>query len=133
VTATDLLLMTQGIDCEPSLSLAISANKMFDDLTFAVLPSFDQVIAVARMSGDQVLLDDVRIDDKLFAPAGGAYEVARVQLQPPCPASQQVCLHRLQGRFGVTIRGMDVLASYALTAPAWTGGCIDPLDLTCVM
>jgi hypothetical protein len=58
--------------------------------------------------------------------------VARVPLQPPCSASQQICLHRLQGRFGVTVRGMDVLASYALTAPAWAG-CVDPLDLTCIM
>ena len=40
--------MTQGIDCEPSLSLAISADKSLDDLTFAVLPFFDQVAAVAR-------------------------------------------------------------------------------------
>ena len=130
VSANWPLLMTQGIDCEPSLSLAISADKMLDDLTFAVLPSFDQVIAVARMNDDQIVLDGVPIDDRLFSPAGGVYQVARVQLQPPCPASQQVCQHRLQGKFGMTMRGMDVLASYALTAPAWTG-CIDPL--TCVM
>ena len=29
------------------------------------------------------------------------------------------------------MRGMDVLASYALTAPAWSG-CHDSIDLTCV-
>ena len=38
VTSSEPLLMTQGIDCEPSLSLAISADKLLDDLTFAVLP-----------------------------------------------------------------------------------------------
>jgi hypothetical protein len=129
VSASEPLLMTQGIDCEPSLSLAISADRLLDDLTFAVLPSFDHMIAVARLSGDQVLLDGLAIGDSMFRPAGAGYEVARVPLLP-CPATEQVCTHRLQGRFGVTMRGMDVLASYALTAPAWSG-CIDPLD--CVM
>ena len=52
VPRRDPLLMTQGIDCEPSLSLAISVDgtdgRPLDDLTFAVLPSFDQIVAVAR-------------------------------------------------------------------------------------
>lgn len=129
VSSHDPLLMTQGIDCEPSLSLAISADKLLDDLRIAVLPSFDQMIAVARMAGDQVLMDGLAIEDVMFTPAGGGFEVARIPLLP-CLATEQVCTHHLQGRFGVTMRGMDVLASYALTAPAWSG-CIDPLD--CVM
>ena len=57
-------------------------------------------------------------------PAGGDYEVARVLLEP-CPPSKLVCTHRLQGRFGMTLRGMDVLASYALTAPSWKGCVLD--------
>ena len=44
------MLLTQGIDCEASLSLAISAEKMLTDVTFAVLPVFDQMIAVVRRS-----------------------------------------------------------------------------------
>lgn len=131
VTSTEPLLMTQGIDCEPSLSLAISADKLYEDVTFAVLPSFDQMIAIARVSATRIVLDGSRIDDVNFKPAGGGYDVARVTL-PPCPASQVVCAHRLQGRFGMTLRGMDVLASYALTAPAWSG-CIDTSDQSCVM
>ena len=134
VSSHNPLLVTQGIDCEPSLSLAISADRIsadkpLEDLRIAYLPSFDQMIAVARLAGDQILMDGVPIGDGMFMPAGGGFEVARIQLLP-CPATDQVCTRHLQGRFGVTMRGMDVLASYALTAPAWSG-CIDPLD--CVM
>jgi hypothetical protein len=123
------VLMTQGIDCEPSLSLAISADELLHDLTFAVLPAFDQMVAIARMQNqpEPVLLDGVPVKDALFVPAGGGYEVARVLLEPPCPPSKLVCTHQLQGSFGMTLRGMDVIASYALTAPAWKG-CNDLLD-----
>jgi hypothetical protein len=128
--ASGPLLVTQGIDCEPTLSLAISADKLLQDLRFAVLPSFDQMIAVARLIGDPVMLDGTTLDASMFVRVGGGFEVARVTL-PVCPASQQTCTHRLQGRFGMTLRGMDVVASYALTAPAWAG-CIDSLDPACL-
>ena len=130
VSGTGPLLMTQGIDCEPSLSLAISADKLLKDLTFGVLPSFDQMAAIARKNGDPVMLDGVALDEKLFVSAGSGYQVARVAL-PACPHSDEVCTHRLQGRFGMTLRGMDVVASYALTAPAWAG-CIDMMDPACL-
>ena len=120
------LLMTQGIDCEPSLSLAISADQLLEDMRFSVLPAFDQMVAIVRMRNELVTLDGVGVDSALFAPAGGGYEVARVLL-PACPPSKLVCTHRLRGHFGMTLRGMDVLASYALTAPSWKG-CNDPLD-----
>jgi hypothetical protein len=123
------ILVTQGIDCEPSLSLAISADKLLTDLQFAVLPWFDQTIAVARLVGDTVMLDGKMIDRALFSRAGGGFEVARITLDP-CPPSEQACVHRLQGRFGMTMRGMDVVTSYALTAPAWAG-CVDSLDPSC--
>jgi hypothetical protein len=140
VTSSEVLLMTQGIDCEPSLSLAVSADKLLADVSFAVLPSFDQMVAIVRVHSTlvlsdhahdvPVLLDGEPIDDALFSPAGGGYEVARVLL-PPC-LGEQVCTHRLVGSFGMTLRGMDVLASYALTAPAWEG-CNDLLfDSSCV-
>jgi hypothetical protein len=130
VSSSGPLLVTQGIDCEPSLSLAVSVDQMLDDVTFAVLPYFDQAIAVVRKHGDQVMLDDTAIPQSLFSPAGGLYEVAHLQL-PSCPASQRVCPHRLHGKFGMTMRGMDVLASYALTVPAWSG-CHDSIDSTCI-
>ena len=72
-----------------------------------------------------VTLDGDVIPDSMFTPAGGGFEVARVSL-PECAPSLQVCTHRLQGLVGMTMRGMDIAASYALTAPAW-GICLDPL------
>ncbi len=118
------VLMTQGIDCEPSLSLAISADKLLEDVTFSVLPGFDQMVAIARTNRTPVSLDYEAVKDGLFEPAGGDYEVARVPLKP-CLPSELVCTHRLQGLFGMTLRGMDVLASYALTAPSWKGCVLD--------
>jgi len=129
-TAPTPLLVTQGIDCEPTLSLAISGDRMLTDLSFAVLPSLDQVIAVARPIGADVILDGMPRERNKFSRAGGGFEVARVTLDP-CPASQQVCTHRLEGTFGMSLRGMDIVASYALTAPAWPG-CIDSVDPTCL-
>jgi len=119
------VLMTQGIDCEPSLSLAISADRLLEDVTFSVLPAFDQMVAIVRRQNEPIFLDGRAVEDPLlFAPAGGGYEVARVPLDS-CPPSKLVCTHRLQGSFGMTLRGMDVLASYALTAPSWQGCNLD--------
>ncbi|HEY7373044.1 MAG TPA: IgGFc-binding protein [Polyangia bacterium] len=129
ISASGPLLVTQGMDCEASLSLAISADQMLNDLTFATLPNFDEMVAVARKQGEEVMLDGTSLPVSMFSPAGNGYEVARLRL--PCTTSERVCPHRLQGKFGMTMRGMDVLASYALTAPAWYG-CHDSIDLTCV-
>jgi hypothetical protein len=131
VSSTEPLLLTQGIDCEPSLSLAVSAEKFIDDLTFAVLPSFDQVAAIVRKNRAVVTFDGAPIDDVNFKPVGGGIEVARWPI-PTCPATAQVCTHRLQGRFGVTMRGMDIVASYALTPPAWNDDCNDDSDPRCL-
>jgi hypothetical protein len=130
VTATNAVLVTQGIDCEPSLALAVSLDHLLDDLTFAVLPNFDQLMAVVRPLGMAVMLDGAAIDDASFLPAGVGFEVAQVPV-PSCLASKDVCTHRLTGRFGMTLRGMDVLSSYALTAPTFAG-CIDLSDPTCI-
>jgi hypothetical protein len=130
VTATNAVLVTQGIDCEPSLALAVALDHLLDDLTFAVLPNFDQLMAVVRPQGMAVMLDGNPIDEASFAPAGTGFEVAQVPV-PVCAVSKQVCTHRLTGRFGMTLRGMDVLSSYALTAPTF-GGCVDLSDPTCV-
>jgi hypothetical protein len=135
VKASGPLLLAQGIDCEPTLALAVSADKWLTDLSFAVLPNFDQLIAVARPKGATVTLDGVPIDDTRFVPAGTdgdgkSYEVARIQLIT-CNPREVACTHRLTGEFGMTLRGMDVLSSYALTAPSWRG-CIDKALSSCV-
>jgi hypothetical protein len=130
VLASKGVLVTQGIDCEPSLALAVALDHQLDDLTFAVLPNFDQLMAVVRPQGMAVMLDGAPIDDAAFAPAGGGFEVAQVPV-PLCPVSKPVCTHQLTGKFGMTLRGMDVLSSYALTAPTF-GGCADLSDPTCI-
>jgi hypothetical protein len=127
VTASDPILLTQGIDCEPTLSLGVSTDRLLTDFSFAVLPGFDQVVSVARQVGSTISLDGEVIDGSLFVRAGASYEVAQVPL-PACPDSAFVCTHRLTtstGSFGATLRGMDALSSYALTAPTFRG-CIDP-------
>jgi hypothetical protein len=130
VTATNPVLVTQGIDCEPSLSLAVSLDRLLSDLTFAVLPNFDQLAAVVRPQGKTIMLDGATVPDALFLPAGSGFEVAQIPI-PPCPLSAGVCAHELTGSFGMTLRGMDVLSSYALTAPT-LAGCVDLADPTCI-
>jgi hypothetical protein len=135
VRASGPLLLAQGIDCEPTLALAVPADEWLSDLSFAVLPNFDQLIAVARVKGATVILDGVPLDAGRFLPAGTddkgtAYEVARIPLAT-CNPRELICTHRLTGQFGMTLRGMDVLSSYALTARSWTS-CNDDADLSCV-
>jgi hypothetical protein len=125
IKATKPVLVTQGIDCEPTLSLAISTDFLRDH-RFATLPNFDQVAAVVRRATDDVALDGVVLDRTLFRSAGEEYEVALLPL-PKCPAAAGACTHRLQGRFGLTLRGMDVFGSWALTVPP-ARGCTDPID-----
>ena len=103
--------MTQGIDCEPSLSLAVSrptTGRLLDDLTFAVLPSVRSGGGHRAQGKDAVMLDGDAIDDSLFMPAGGGYEVARVPM-PEC-LREPAGLHApTAGRFGMTMRGMDIV------------------------
>jgi hypothetical protein len=130
VTANPPVLLTQGIDCEPSLSLGVGVDHLLADLRFSILPNFDQLVAVVRRSTHpQVLLDDQPIPDASFQPAGAGFEVAQVGLDS-CPPSAAACAHHLSGEFAATIRGMDVVCSYAVTAAAWVGCYYDPLDNT---
>jgi hypothetical protein len=133
VTANQPVQVMQGMDCEPSLSSAINVSApMLTDLRFAVLPNFDQLAAIVRRKGDEVDLDGSPIDDSMFADAGSMsmYQVAQVQL-PTCTAAAGVCTHWLSGHFGVSIRGMDIVCSYALTVPTWHY-CMDPDNPGCV-
>jgi hypothetical protein len=130
MTATNPVMMTQGIDCEPTLSLAVPADGFLANLWFATLPGFDQRIAVARPTGQRLELDEVVVPDGMFAAVSPDIEIASFEL-PACPPSALVCAHHLAGTFGMTMRGMDVVCSYALTVSPWNG-CIDFVDPTCV-
>ena len=121
VTASRPVLVTQGMDCEPSLSLAISAdpNALLTDVSFAALPVFDQVVAIVRQSGAVLSLDDVPVSDAMFQRIDNNFELAELPVAT-CRAASGACLHRVSstgGGFGLTLRGMDVSASYALTTP----------------
>ncbi|HSS40182.1 MAG TPA: IgGFc-binding protein [Polyangia bacterium] len=121
VTATRPVLVTQGIDCEPSLSLAISAeqNALLTDVSFAALPVFDQLVAIVRQSGTVLAMDGVPVSDSMFRAIDSQFELAELPVAA-CRAASGACLHRVTstgGGFGLTLRGMDVSASYALTTP----------------
>jgi IgGFc binding protein len=129
VTASGPIQAMQGMDCEPTMSPAVATAPQLTDLRFAVLPNFDQLAAVVRPVGMPVKLDEDLIPDASFSPAGNGFEVAQVHLDP-CPHAMGVCTHHLAGKFGMTLRGMDVVCSYALTASTFP--CADPESGTCV-
>ncbi len=129
VNASNPIQVMQGMDCEPSLSAAVGTATLLSDYFFAVLPSFDTEVAVVRTMGTPLFIDGVLVPaDATIEPAGGGFEVVRLPIDPCAPADG-VCTHHLEGRFGFTMRGMDVLASYALTAPTW---CVDSPTTNCV-
>jgi hypothetical protein len=130
------VLVTQGIDCEPSLSLAIAVGggaQLYKDLPFAVPPGFDLLLGIVRHTGAEVDLDGVDLGDAPFEAVSADYEVAAVPLAACAPTDGSgVCTHRLQSKLGVgmSLRGMDVRSSYVLTAPVlircdpMTGSCL---------
>jgi IgGFc binding protein len=129
VKASAPIEIMQGTDCEATLSSAVPAGPWLTDLWFATLPTYDTALAVVRRMGQSVVLDDARLADALFVPAGMGFEVGQIPLDA-CPAAQGVCTHHLSGQFGVTMRGQDVLTSWALTVPTWRP-CLDPDVSTC--
>jgi hypothetical protein len=147
VSASAPIEIMQGMDCEPSLSSAVPTSKLLTEHTFAVLPNFATEAAIVRPlvmkpmgpmgptgsmmpmmpMGEPVYLDGRLLDEK-GEPAGGGFEIVRLPIEP-CPPADGVCTHHLEGKFGLTIRGMDVLASWALTVPTW---CIDSPTTNCI-
>jgi hypothetical protein len=127
VTASSPIQIMQGLDCEPSMSSAVPTATFLSDYTFGVLPGFDTWISIVRAKGDAVFLDSepVAVTPE---PANDDFEVLGVQLKP-CSTTDVVCTHHLEGKFGLTMRGMDVLASWALTVPTW---CIDSPTTNCI-
>jgi hypothetical protein len=130
ITASGPIMVMQGMDCEPTMSAAVSTEPLLKDLRFAVLPNFDTMLAIVRTAGQPIFLDGARIEESLFEPAGGGFDVAQIPLEV-CSDAAGVCAHHLEGRFGLTLRGMDVLCSYAMTAPTWVP-CVDPHTPGCI-
>ena len=125
VSANYPILVTQGIDCEPSLSLAtaVGATTLLTDLPFAVPPSFDLLLEIVRSAGAQILLDSNPIGGAMFHAVPGGFEVASVPLPACTPTDGSgVCTHTLlstsmNGGFGMSLRGMDVGSSFAFSTP----------------
>jgi len=125
LTANYPILVTQGIDCEPSLSLAVAvgATTLLTNLPFAVPPSFDLLLEVVRPTGAEILLDGTAISGAMFQAVGGGFDLASIPLAPCIPTDGSgVCTHLLiatskNGGFGMSLRGMDVGSSFAFTTP----------------
>jgi hypothetical protein len=128
VEADAPFLMTQGMDCEPTLSSAVPADASGGVVQlFALPPNYDHEAAIVRRNDGNGLAGRVTLDDQDitadFVAAGQGFEVARHGF-PPCSGSAADCVHRLTGAYGLTLRGMDVVCGYAVTFPTWVN-CID--------
>ena len=113
------ILVTQGMDCEGTLSSGVPTDSLWSEFRFALPAHFDHEVMVVRKDTGPVILDGTPIDDALFQPVGGAFQAARIAI-PACVGPPRNCLHLLEGTFGLTLRGMDVLCGYALTPFTWT-------------
>jgi hypothetical protein len=112
------IMAMQGMDCEATLSSGVSTEALWRELRFALPANFDHELMVVRRDDGPVRLDSNLISDSEFQPVGGRFQVARIPM-PPCVGQPRNCLHTLEGTFGLTLRGMDVLCGYALTVPTW--------------
>jgi hypothetical protein len=113
------ILVTQGIDCEPTLATAVPLDAPSEVQTFTLAPNFDHVLAIVRRNDGygRVTLDNNDISNQFTAVASG-FEVARISV-PPCYGPVEQCVHQLTGAYGMTLRGMDVSSSYSTTFPSW--------------
>jgi hypothetical protein len=118
VTANVPIMVTQGMDCEPTLSAAISTEAPMGVQVFTLAPNFDHMLAIVRKNdGHSVVLDTMDISSQ-FSPVANNFEVARVAV-PPCYGTVNRCVHTLTGAWGMSLRGMDTSSSYATTFPSW--------------
>jgi hypothetical protein len=121
VHSTVPIMVTQGMDCEPSLSSAVPVDAPMGPQLLALPPNFEHVLAIVR-KGDghstPVSFDGVDIDPGDFTWVGEGFWVDRLTI-PPCYGPIGQCMHRLVGAHGLTLRGMDVACSYAVTVPTW--------------
>jgi hypothetical protein len=123
VHATQPILMTQGMDCEPSLSSAVPVDQPLGPQWLALAPGFEHALAIVRREGDHGVVPPVVLDDEnissSFTPVGEGFSVAR-RVIPACAGPIDGCVHTLIGAYGVTLRGMDIACSYAVTPATWT-------------
>jgi hypothetical protein len=120
VHSTVPIMLTQGMDCEATLSSAVPVDQLLGDQVFALAPNFEHALAIVRKddrNAPSVLFDGEDISG-LFVAAADGFSVAR-KVIPPCYQDVRQCIHRLTGAQGLTLRGMDVTSSYATTPATW--------------
>ena len=135
-TANYPILVTQGIDCEPSLSLALAvdAPKLLQSLPLAVPPGFDLQLAIVRPSGAEVDIDQTPVANGMFEPVGNGFDVAVIPLDACVPTDGSgVCTYLIESPvgFSLSLRGMDVGSSFALAVPHLAAAPCDPTDDVC--
>ena len=125
------ILVTQGMDCEPTLASAIPGDAPSDVQVFTLAPNFDHMLAIVRKNdvtpnSRRVKLDGIDITGQFsrvsppscWVAVDNGFEVARVPV-PPCLGTVDDCVHTLTGAWGMTLRGMDTSSSYSTTFPSW--------------
>ena len=114
------ILVTQGMDCEPTLASAIPVDAPSDVQVFTLAPNFDHMLAIVRKNDGSGAGDARR---SATSPASsrrsGRGSRSRAFAVPPCYGTVDQCVHTLTGAFGMSLRGMDVSSSYSTTFPSW--------------
>lgn len=118
VSANVPIMVMQGMDCEPSLSAAISTEAPMDAQVFTLAPNFDHMLAIVRKNNGSAVTLDGRDISAQFSPVANQFDVARVSV-PACYGTVGQCVHTLTGAWGMSLRGMDTSSSYATTFPSW--------------
>ena len=122
------ILLAQWLDCEPALAWGINSRMGHGTMNFVLPPGFDHELIVVRKQNTSVSLNGQSDLGAPYAPLGD-FEIARVPASrwQPCDDSLDVCNHRLDGSdFSTSLRGMDVVCSYAVTPPPHNERCALP-------
>lgn len=124
VVADEPFLLAQWLDCEPGLSLGMDARLSRADLTVVLPPAFDHEIVLVRNVGTPVVVDGRALARERFrsAVSDGALEIVRLSGDElgQCADHLDRCEHTFSGEaFGMALRGMDVVCSYATAVPPW--------------
>lgn len=124
VVADEPFLLAQWLDCEPGLSLGMDARLSRADVTVVLPPAFDHEIVLVRTGGTPLVVDGRSVAPDRFRSAvnNGVFEIVRLSGDElgQCADHLDRCEHTFSGdSFGLALRGMDVVCSYATTVPPW--------------
>jgi hypothetical protein len=111
-------------------AIVVPVDQFLDDYLFSAHPWFSGYLLATRKAGTPVTLDGALMDDKLFTPAGGGFEVSYLEL-PRCETDITRCGHRLTGaKVGVSVTANGGVCNYCYAGGAGaacvnaTAGCL---------